>query len=176
MAAVVSSSFLLSSTTLACSFSISPSPFTHLNPSRAHYRKKGMFEYFPGHFIRPKTFTSNGNFCFFLKRSPIPCKKIENKTKPLHHLSRSARLSSWLFWTVASSTAISPLSSSVCFSSSPTLRWLPCHSLFNVATFSFRAVTCTLILASASSPRFACSSLAFFSDDCERKRFNLLSF
>lgn len=30
MAAVVSSSFLLSSTTLACSFSISPSPFTHL--------------------------------------------------------------------------------------------------------------------------------------------------
>jgi len=30
MAAVVSSSFFLSSTTLACSFSISPSPFTHL--------------------------------------------------------------------------------------------------------------------------------------------------
>lgn len=92
------------------------------------------------------------------------------------HLSRSARLSSWLFWTVASSTAISPLSSSVCFSSSPTLRWLPCHSLFIVATFSFRAVTCTLILASASSPRFACSSLAFFSANCERRRFNLLSF
>lgn len=34
MAAVVSSSFLLSSTTLACSFSISPSPFTHLNTLR----------------------------------------------------------------------------------------------------------------------------------------------
>lgn len=91
---------------------------------------------------------------------------IQNMAKRWGHLSRSARLSSWLFWTVASSTAISPLSSSVCFSSSPTLRWLLCHSLFNVATFSFRAVTCTLSLASASSPRFTCSSLAFFSANC----------
>lgn len=38
MAAVVSSSFLLSSTILACSFSISPSPFTHL---KHHHRATG---------------------------------------------------------------------------------------------------------------------------------------
>lgn len=87
-------------------------------------------------------------------------------------LSSRARLSSWLFWTVASSTAISPRSSSVCFSSSPTLRWLACTSLFSVATFSFRAVTCELILASASSLRFTCSSLALFSASCGRKRWS----
>lgn len=79
------------------------------------------------------------------------------------YLSSNALLSSWLFWTVASKTALSPRKSSVCFSSSLTRLWLLCHSFFMVARFSFRAVTCMVSLVSFSSCFRFSSSLSFFS-------------
>ena len=79
------------------------------------------------------------------------------------YLSSNALLSSWLFCTVASKTAMSPRKSSVCFSSSLTRLWLLCHSFFMVARFSFRAVTCMVSLVSFSSCFRFSSSFSFFS-------------